>query len=94
MPPSALGCTRRLLKADELCANSTNERIKCVLVGDGAVGKTSLVVSYSTNGFPSEYIPTAYDNYNGNDCDILFSCSISDRIGVIFVTVDRCFSLR
>ncbi|KAK3911969.1 Rho-related GTP-binding protein RhoU [Frankliniella fusca] len=64
MPPSALGCTRRLLKADELGTNSSSERIKCVLVGDGAVGKTSLVVSYSTNGFPSEYIPTAYDNYN------------------------------
>ncbi|CAB0044639.1 unnamed protein product [Trichogramma brassicae] len=39
-------------------------RIKVVLVGDGAVGKTSLVVSYSTNGFPPDYEPTAYDKYN------------------------------
>lgn len=65
MPPSALGCTSPLLRADQFDVNSAIERIKCVLVGDGAVGKTSLVVSYSTNGFPNEYIPTAFDNYNG-----------------------------
>lgn len=65
MPPSALGCTSPLLKADQFDVNNAIERIKCVLVGDGAVGKTSLVVSYSTNGFPNEYIPTAFDNYNG-----------------------------
>ena len=41
------------------------ERVKCVLVGDGAVGKTSMVVSYATNGYPSEYQPTTYDDYNG-----------------------------
>ncbi|PNF28842.1 Rho-related GTP-binding protein RhoU [Cryptotermes secundus] len=64
MPPSELGCTSPLLRAEHFDVNNSIERIKCVLVGDGAVGKTSLVVSYSTNGFPNEYIPTAFDNYN------------------------------
>lgn len=46
-------------------AVAPERRVKCVLVGDGAVGKTSLVVSYTTNGYPTEYVPTAFDNFSG-----------------------------
>lgn len=37
--------------------------IKLVAVGDGAVGKTSLLCVYMKGEFPEDHVPTVFENY-------------------------------
>lgn len=64
MPPQSMMDHTINLLPTQCTEDSQAVRVKCVLVGDGAVGKTSLVVSYTTNGYPTEYTPTAFDNFS------------------------------
>ena len=45
-----------------MSAKYTVPRIKIVLVGDGATGKTSLLQRFADGTFNEEYVPTIFEN--------------------------------
>ena len=40
--------------------------IKLVTIGDGNVGKTCALMTFSSNAFPGDVSPTIFDNYTAN----------------------------
>ncbi|KAK7104157.1 cell division control protein 42 homolog [Littorina saxatilis] len=40
--------------------------VRCVVVGDDAVGKTSMLMGYATNRYPTQHVPSVFDNYAGS----------------------------
>eukprot|EP01100_Stratorugosa_tubuloviscum_P000904 TRINITY_DN11_c0_g1_i1.p1 TRINITY_DN11_c0_g1~~TRINITY_DN11_c0_g1_i1.p1 ORF type:complete len:230 (-),score=117.38 TRINITY_DN11_c0_g1_i1:84-773(-) len=38
--------------------------IKCGIIGDGTVGKTTLLISYTCRAFMTDYVPTLFDNFS------------------------------
>lgn len=73
---SRKGAAKFLLRKRKTKKSSSNDTksfkshekacVKCVVVGDCAVGKTNLIRSYLENRFSIEHVPTASDIYNAD----------------------------
>ncbi|ELP85868.1 Rho GTPase, putative [Entamoeba invadens IP1] len=60
-----------------------NRKIKLLFNGNGAVGKTSLLIKYTTGEFPCEYVPTVMEccTMNVTYKDIKFNMELWDTGG-------------
>ena len=63
-------------------------RKKLVIVGDGACGKTCLLIVFSKDQFPEVYVPTVFENYvadievDGKQVIFLLSFWSSEGLGL------------
>lgn len=67
-------------------------RKKLVIVGDGACGKTCLLIVFSKDQFPEVYVPTVFENYIA-DIEVDGKQVLSPLILWLFYSITKSKSL-
>lgn len=60
---SVKSCSGRINESSFCFSAMAAIRKKLVIVGDGACGKTCLLIVFSKDQFPEVYVPTVFENY-------------------------------
>ena len=72
-------------------------RKKLVIVGDGACGKTCLLIVFSKDQFPEVYVPTVFENYVADiEVDGKQVCMLAlwHNVTLSHILVERPFNKR
>lgn len=75
-------------------------RKKLVIVGDGACGKTCLLIVFSKDQFPEVYVPTVFENYvadievDGKQVSLSFFDLLKFYFKVFFIFIFKKFVSR
>ncbi|MPC55674.1 Ras-like GTP-binding protein RHO [Portunus trituberculatus] len=68
-------------------------RKKLVIVGDGACGKTCLLIVFSKDQFPEVYVPTVFENYVADiEVDGKQVCLLLKEIKIIIIKFTELYS--
>lgn len=63
------------------------QTIQCCIVGDGMVGKSSIIKSFIEQSTPGDYVATISDSYSGDASfiGVNYTVSISDCTGEVSI---------
>ena len=64
-PPRHSCCSDTSKLANDEFVGISQHSLKFVILGDSAVGKTSLLTSFTTDKIPETHAPTIYDKFSG-----------------------------
>ena len=82
-PPRHAFCSSRLATTERSASYSQQNKLKLAILGDSGVGKTSLLMSLTTDKVPDTHAPTIYDKFSGELVCMLLTVVCATSTGCV-----------